>query len=98
MTDRKADEYDFKSIETRWQQYWRENGTFETDMDPSKPKYYILEQFPYPSGSGLHMGNGRAYLLGDILAKYHRIALAASPKPTDGEEPAKVASRTRPGS
>ncbi len=70
---KKAEEYDFKAIEAKWQKRWAKDGTFEADKDESREKYYILDMFPYPSGTGIHMGNGRAYLIGDVLAKFHRL-------------------------
>ena len=71
-------EYDFKAIEARWQAAWRENNTFATHgpgdegFDASKPKYYVLDMFPYPSGAGLHVGHPKGYTATDITARYKR--------------------------
>ena len=61
------------SIEPKWQSYWEEKGTFVTPQDFSKPKYYVLSMFPYPSGSGLHVGHPVSYTAVDIVARYKRM-------------------------
>tara|TARA_Y100000741_G_scaffold82664_1_gene60654 strand:- start:1451 stop:3871 length:2421 start_codon:yes stop_codon:yes gene_type:complete len=64
--------YNHKSIEKKWQKYWDENEIFKTDDFIDKPKYYILDMYPYPSGSGLHVGHPLGYIATDILARYKR--------------------------
>ena len=65
--------YDPKSIEPRWQQYWRENQTFRAEIDLARPKYYVLDMFPYPSGDGLHVGHPEGYTATDIVARHKRM-------------------------
>lgn len=65
-------EYNHKQIEERWQQFWRDNETFKTSDDPSRPKFYVLDMFPYPSGAGLHVGHPLGYIASDIYARYKR--------------------------
>ncbi|MGV3527678.1 MAG: leucine--tRNA ligase [Flavisolibacter sp.] len=65
-------EYNFRDIETRWQQQWSEGGVYRVPNDTSKPKYYVLDMFPYPSGAGLHVGHPLGYIASDIFARYKR--------------------------
>ena len=66
-------EYDFRAIEKKWQAYWAGKGTFKTVEDPSKPKFYVLDMFPYPSGAGLHVGHPLGYIASDIYSRYKRL-------------------------
>ena len=66
-------EYDFRAIEKKWQAYWAGKGTFKTSEDPSKPKFYVLDMFPYPSGAGLHVGHPLGYIASDIYSRYKRL-------------------------
>ena len=65
-------EYNFSSIEKKWQDYWRENKTYKTGIDPERPKYYVLDMFPYPSGAGLHVGHPLGYIASDIYSRYKK--------------------------
>jgi len=65
-------EYNFKKIEEEWQKYWQDNATFKADNNSTKPKYYVLDMFPYPSGAGLHVGHPLGYIASDIYARYKR--------------------------
>lgn len=64
--------YDFRSIEAKWQKYWSENQVFKAKNGSEKPKYYVLDMFPYPSGAGLHVGHPLGYIASDIYARYKR--------------------------
>lgn len=64
--------YDHKKIEQKWQKYWLDHKTFKATFDTSKPKYYVLDMFPYPSGSGLHVGHVEGYTATDIVARHKR--------------------------
>ncbi|MBQ1751356.1 MAG: leucine--tRNA ligase, partial [Bacteroidales bacterium] len=66
-------DYNFIEIERKWQSYWAENHTFKAVADPSKPKYYVLDMFPYPSGAGLHVGHPLGYIASDIFSRYKRL-------------------------
>ncbi len=65
-------EYNFKELEARWQAEWQKNGTYRVEVDPSKPKFYVLDMFPYPSGAGLHVGHPLGYIASDIYSRYKR--------------------------
>ena len=65
-------EYNFREIEKNWQQYWAKNQTFKAENNSEKPKYYVLDMFPYPSGAGLHVGHPLGYIASDIYARYKR--------------------------
>ncbi|MDF7816795.1 leucine--tRNA ligase [Runella sp. MFBS21] len=66
-------EYNHREIEKKWQQFWEENQTFKTEIDHNKPKYYVLDMFPYPSGAGLHVGHPLGYIASDIISRYKRL-------------------------
>lgn len=66
-------DYNFKEIEKKWQAYWAENHTFKAEVDSTKPKYYVLDMFPYPSGAGLHVGHPLGYIASDIYSRYKRL-------------------------
>ena len=65
-------DYNFNEIEKRWQQFWRDNKVYSAQVDTSKPKYYVLDMFPYPSGAGLHVGHPLGYIASDIYSRYKR--------------------------
>ncbi len=65
-------EYNFKEIEQKWQKYWIDSKTYKVDIDHSKPKFYVLDMFPYPSGAGLHVGHPLGYIASDIYSRYKR--------------------------
>ncbi|MBW1687394.1 MAG: class I tRNA ligase family protein, partial [Deltaproteobacteria bacterium] len=65
--------YDGKAIEAKWQAHWREHEVFKVDLDPSKPKFYALDMFPYPSGAGLHVGHPKGYIATDVISRYKRM-------------------------
>jgi leucyl-tRNA synthetase len=67
--------YPFTDVEAKWQAYWQAKGTFRTPpkVDTTRPKYYVLDMFPYPSGEGLHVGHPEGYTASDIVARYKRM-------------------------
>ena len=86
-------EYNHRDIEQRWQQRWKDDKTYHVEADPSRPKFYVLDMFPYPSGAGLHVGHPLGYIASDIFARYKRLRgynvlhpiclLYTSPSPRD---------------
>jgi leucyl-tRNA synthetase len=68
-----SNRYPFAEIEPRWQAYWEEHGTFRASEDPARPKFYCLDMFPYPSGSGLHVGHLEGYVATDMVSRYKRM-------------------------
>ena len=66
-------EYNFKEIEKKWQKYWKDHHIYQVKEDESKPKYYVLDMFPYPSGAGLHVGHPLGYIASDIYSRYKRL-------------------------
>ena len=66
-------DYQFRDIEKKWQKFWAMNNTFRVDNDSEKPKYYVLDMFPYPSGAGLHVGHPLGYIASDIFSRYKRL-------------------------
>ena len=66
-------EYNFQDIEPKWRKIWADNKTFKAEDNSSKPKYYVLDMFPYPSVAGLHVGHPLGYIASDIFARYKRL-------------------------
>src|SRR3972149_4453974 len=66
-------QYNFKEIEEKWRKYWNKNNIYTVTEDKNKPKYYVLDMFPYPSGSGLHVGHPKGYIATDIFSRFKRM-------------------------
>ena len=66
-------EYNFREIEQKLQKFWKENNIYKTEIQENKPKYYVLDMFPYPSGAGLHVGHPLGYIASDIFSRYKRL-------------------------
>ena len=65
--------YDHAAVEAKWQAYWKANAIYATSTDRTRPKYYVLDMFPYPSGSGLHVGHPKGYVATDVVARARRM-------------------------
>lgn len=68
-----AVDYNFRDVEAKWQKYWSDHKSFKTDIDAARPKFYVLDMFPYPSGAGLHVGHPLGYIASDIYARFKRL-------------------------
>ena len=66
-------EYNFRAIEKKWQESWIQDSVYKVNTDPSLPKYYVLDMFPYPSGAGLHVGHPLGYIASDIFSRHKRL-------------------------
>ena len=66
-------EYNHREIEARWQKFWKDNDIYKCDIDRKRPKFYVLDMFPYPSGAGLHVGHPLGYIASDIYSRYKRL-------------------------
>ncbi|MTK54399.1 leucine--tRNA ligase [Paludibacter sp.] len=66
-------EYNFREIEKKWQEFWQQNQTYKVEMDEKRPKFYVLDMFPYPSGAGLHVGHPLGYIASDIYSRFKRL-------------------------
>ena len=73
MQNQRFMDYNFRDIEAKWQKKWKENKTYKVEVDHSRPKYYVLDMFPYPSGAGLHVGHPLGYIASDIYSRYKRL-------------------------
>ena len=87
--------YDPGTIEPRWQEYWRDHSTFRAEDGGDKPKYYVLDMFPYPSGNGLHVGHPEGYTATDIVCRWKRMnGFTYPPSPDEGRPPARRPKQT----
>ena len=71
-------EYNFRETDKKWQKFWDKDKTFKVEIDTSRPKFYILDMFPYPSGSGLHVGHPEGYTATDIVARYKNLVFSTA--------------------
>ena len=71
-------EYNFREIEKKWHDYWIAEKVYKVEKDTNKPKYYVLDMFPYPSGAGLHVGHPLGYIASDIYSRFKRFLFKAT--------------------